>query len=183
MADLTLFPMLGRRWWILLARGIVAIVFGLLAFAWPGLTIIILTTLFAVYALVDGVFALVVGIHARWWVLAVVGILGILAGLFAFFYPGLTALTLLLIIAAWAVVRGVIEIAAAIQLRKVIANEWALILGGVFSVVFGIILFARPAVGALAVVWIIGAYALVIGIFLVMLSFRVKRHRHAVAAP
>jgi uncharacterized membrane protein HdeD (DUF308 family) len=179
VADLILFPVLGRRWWMLLVRGIVAIVFGLLAFAWPGLTIIILTALFAAYVLVDGVFALVVGIHTRWWVLALLGMLGIVAGFVAFFYPGLTALTLLLIIAAWAIVRGIIEIAAAIQLRKIIANEWALILAGICSVVFGILLFARPAVAALAVIWIIGAYALIIGIFLIVLSFQVKRHHRA----
>ncbi len=182
MADLILFPVLGRRWWILLVRGILAIVFGLLAFAWPGLTILILTTLFGAYAVVDGVFALIVGMHARWWVLALFGLLGIVAGLVAFFYPGLTALTLLLIIAAWAIVRGIIEIAAAIQLRKVIPNEWALILGGICSIVFGLILFARPAIGALAVIWIIGFYALIIGIFLIVLSFRVKGHQHAIAA-
>jgi uncharacterized membrane protein HdeD (DUF308 family) len=181
VANLILFPGLGRRWWILLVRGVIAVVFGLLAFAWPGLTIIILTALFAAYALVDGVFALLVGLHSRWWVLAMIGVLGIVAGLVAFLSPGLTALTLLLIIATWAILRGIIEIAAAIQLRKVIANEWALILGGICSVVFGIILFARPAVGALAVIWIIGAYALIIGIFLIILSFRVKRHQHAIA--
>jgi uncharacterized membrane protein HdeD (DUF308 family) len=181
VANLILFPGLGRRWWILLVRGIIAVVFGLLAFAWPGLTIIILTALFAAYALVDGIFALFVGLHSRWWVLAMIGVLGIVAGLVAFLSPGLTALTLLLIIATWAILRGIIEIAAAIQLRKVIANEWALILGGICSVVFGIILFARPAVGALAVIWIIGAYALIIGIFLIILSFRVKRHQHAIA--
>jgi uncharacterized membrane protein HdeD (DUF308 family) len=178
VTDVMLFPVLGRRWWILLVRGILAILFGLLAFAWPGLTILILTALFAAYALMDGVFALIIGIHTRWWFLALVGMLGIIAGLVAFFYPGLTALTLLLIIAGWAIVRGVVEIAAAIQLRKVIANEWALILAGLFSVVFGVILFARPLVGALAVIWIIGAYALIIGIFLIILSFKVKSHQH-----
>ena len=95
MPDLILFPGLGRRWWILLVRGIVAIIFGLLAFAWPGLTIIILTTLFAAYALVDGIFALIIGVHARWWLLALLGVLGILAGLFAFFYVCLHFLTYL----------------------------------------------------------------------------------------
>jgi uncharacterized membrane protein HdeD (DUF308 family) len=183
MADLILFPVLGRRWWMLLVRGIIAIVFGLMAFAWPGLTIIILTALFAAYALVDGIFALVVGVHSRWWVLAFLGGLGIIAGLLAFFYPGLTALTLLLIIASWAIVRGIIEIIAAIQLRKIIANEWALIVGGGCSVIFGVILLARPAAGALAVIWLIGAYSLVIGIFLIILSFRIKRHQHAIAVP
>jgi len=180
VANLVLFPVLGRRWWMLLLRGIIAIIFGLLAFAWPGLTLIILTALFGGYALVDGIFALVAGIHARWVVLALIGVLGIIAGLITFFFPGLTALTLLLIIAAWAIVRGIIEITAAIQLRKVIANEWALILGGICSVIFGLILFARPAAGALAVIWIIGAYALIIGVILILLSLRVRRH-HAVA--
>jgi uncharacterized membrane protein HdeD (DUF308 family) len=180
--NLTLFPVLRRRWWLLLVRGIITIVFGLSAFAWPGLTIIILTALFAAYALVDGIFALVVGVNSRWWILALLGTLGIIAGLIAFFYPGLTALTLLFVIAAWAIARGIMEIAAAIQLRKVITNEWALILGGICSVVFGLILFARPAAGALAVIWIIGAYALVIGTFLIILSFKLKRYHLAVGA-
>lgn len=183
MADLTLFPVLGQRWWMLLLRGILAIIFGLLAFTWPGLTVIILTALFAAYVLVDGVAALVIGIHSRWWTLVVVGALGIIAGFVAFLYPGLTALTLLLIIAAWAIVRGIIEIVAAIQLRRVMANEWLFILGGICSVIFGLILFANPAVGALSVIWIIGVYAFVLGVLLIMLSFRVKRHQAIVGLP
>ena len=183
MADLSLFPVLGRRWWLLLLRGILAIIFGVLAFLWPGLTIIILTALFAAFALVDGIVALVVGIHARWWMEALLGVLGIIAGILAFSFPHLTALTLLLIIAVWAIVRGIFEIAAAIQLRKVMANEWALIFAGVCSIIFGIILFARPAVGALAVVWIIGFWAFVLGIFEIMLSFKVRRHQQVLAVP
>jgi uncharacterized membrane protein HdeD (DUF308 family) len=161
---------------MLLLRGILAILFGLTAFAWPGVTLIILTTLFSVYAFVDGIFALVAGIHTKWTMLIVLGIIGILAGILSFAFPGATAVTIVFIIAAWAVIRGATEIAAAVQLRKVIPNEWALILGGSLSVLFGVLLFARPAVGILTVIWIIGAYALVIGILLVAVSFRIKRH-------
>jgi len=182
MAHVSLFPILGRRWWMLLLRGITAVLFGLLAFAWPGLTIVVLTAVFAAYALVDGMLALVAGIQARWWSVAIFGAVGVLAGLIAFLAPGLTALTLLFLIAAWAIVRGVLEIAAAIHLRKAISNEWMLIIGGVCSVVFGLILFAQPGSGALAVIWIIGAYSLVIGIFLIILSLRIKSHHHALAS-
>jgi uncharacterized membrane protein HdeD (DUF308 family) len=108
--------------------------------------------------------------------LSVLGAIGIVAGILAFFYPGVTAITLLFIIAAWAIVRGAAEIAAAVQLRKVIPNEWALIVGGVLSVLFGVILFANPAVGALAVIWVIGTYAILIGLLLTVAAFRVKRH-------
>lgn len=180
MANVALFPVLGQRWWMLLIRGIAAILFGVAAFTWPGLTILILTTIFGVYAIVDGVLALIVGVHARWWLLAAAGVLGIVIGLVAFFYPGLTALTLLLIIAVWAILRGALELVAAVELRRVIANEWALIIAGVCSLAFGILLFARPAAGALAVIWIIGAYAMLIGFFLVLLAFRVRRHHHTV---
>jgi len=166
---------------MLLIRGIIAILFGLLAFTWPGLTLVVLTALFAAYAFVDGIVAMTVGFHSRWWSLVFLGLLGVLAGLVAFFYPGMTALTLLYLIGAWAFIRGIIEIAAAIQLRKVISNEWALILGGICSILFGIILFARPGVGILAVIWIIGVYALIIGIFLVSLSFKLKSHQARVA--
>lgn len=181
MADLVLFPVLGRRWWMLLIRGVLAILFGLAAFTWPSLTLLVLITIFGIYAFIDGVLALVIGIHARWWILVAVGVAGILIGLIAFFRPGLTALTLLLFIAVWAVLRGAIELFAAVQLRKVIANEWALIIAGLCSVAFGVLLFARPAAGALAVIWIIGAYALIVGVFLVLLAFRVKRHHNTAA--
>jgi uncharacterized membrane protein HdeD (DUF308 family) len=176
MATLVVFPNLGQKWWVLLLRGIFAILFALIAFAWPGVTLLILTTLFAVYAFLDGIFAVAAGIHFRWTMLVVLGIIGIIAGLLAFFFPGVTALTLVFIIAAWAIIRGAAEIAAAVQLRKVIPNEWSLILGGVLSVLFGVLLFAWPAVGVLTVIWIIGIYALLAGILLIMAGFRVKTH-------
>lgn len=164
-------------WWALLLRGIAAIVFGVLAFVWPGITLTALVFLWGAYALVDGVFSTIAGVRShgestRWWVLLIEGILGIAAGVIAFLIPGITALILLLLIAAWAIVTGVFEIAAAIQMRKYIRGEWLLILAGIASIIFGVLLFINPSAGALAVVWLIGAYAIVFGILLVALSLR-----------
>jgi uncharacterized membrane protein HdeD (DUF308 family) len=164
-------------WWALLLRGIVAIAFGVLAFVWPGITLTVLVLLWGAYALVDGAFSVAAGVRAhgenkRWWVLLLEGILGVAAGIVAFVIPGITALVLLLLIAAWAIVTGVFEIVAAIQMRKYIKGEWLLILAGIASVVFGVLLFINPAAGALAVVWLIGAYAIVFGILLIALSLR-----------
>lgn len=172
---------LAKNWWALLLRGIASIVFGVLAFAWPGITILSLVILYGAYALVDGAFALYAAISgnggagSRWW-LAIVGIAGILAGLYAFFLPGAAALILLTLIAAWAVVSGVFEIVGAIRLRKEIDNEWMLILHGVLTVLFGVVLFAMPGAGAIAMIWVIGAYAIAAGVILSALAFRLKRH-------
>jgi uncharacterized membrane protein HdeD (DUF308 family) len=176
VAGFVIHPRFGQRWWMLLLRGLLAVLFGIVAFAMPVWTILVLTTVFAAFALIDGIIAVMAGVHARWPLLIVLGVIGILAGLFAFFYPGPTAVTLLFIIAAWAIVRGAAEIAAAVQLRKVIPNEWSLILGGIFSVLFGVLLFANPAAGAISVIWIIGTYAIIIGLLLVYAAFRVKNH-------
>ena len=111
----------------------------------------------------------------RWW-LAIVGIAGVLAGLVAFFLPGLTALTLLLLIGAWAIVSGLFEIVGAIRRRKEIDNEWMLILHGAITVLFGVLLMAMPGPGALALIWVIGAYAIAGGILLTVLAFRLKKH-------
>lgn len=161
---------------MLLIRGALAILFGLIAFIVPGLTVLFLTYLFAAYALGDGIFALIAGLHWKLWMLSLLGVVGILAGLLTFFYPAVTAITLLFFIAAWAIIRGAAEIATAVQLRKVIPNEWALILGGSLSVLFGVLLFANPTVGALSVIWIIGVYALIFGVLLVITAFRLKNH-------
>ncbi len=161
---------------MLLLRGIVAILFGILAFAWPTLTVVILTTIFAVYAFVDGILALVAGLTARWPIVTILGVIGILIGLLAFFFPGAIAVTLVFVIAAWAVLRGAAEIAAAVELRRTIPNEWSMILDGILSVLFGVLLFAYPAAGALSVIFIIGAYAIIIGILRIVVAFRVKRH-------
>ena len=173
---------LAKNWWLLLLRGIAAIVFGLLAFAWPGLTLLTLILFYGAFALVDGVLAIVAAITGgapapRWW-LAIVGLLGIAAGLLTFLMPGLTAVVLLLFIAGWAIATGVLEIIGAIKLRKEIDNEWLLILGGIISVLFGVSMMVAPGAGALALVWVIGAYSVVIGAIFVALAFRLRKHAH-----
>jgi uncharacterized membrane protein HdeD (DUF308 family) len=174
---------LAKNWWLLLLRGIAAIIFGLLAFAWPGLTLLTLILFYGAFALVDGVLAIVAAMTggvpgSRWW-LAIVGLLGIAAGLLTFLTPGLTALVLLFFIAGWAIVTGVFEIIGAIKLRKEIDNEWLLILGGIISVLFGVGMMLAPGAGALALVWVIGAYSVVMGVIFVALAFRLKKHTHS----
>ncbi|MCA3555599.1 HdeD family acid-resistance protein [Aestuariivirga sp.] len=174
---------LARHWWALALRGVAAIVFGVLAFAWPGITILSLVMLYGAYALVDGVFSVFAAISGgtpapRWW-LAVVGVLGILAGIIAFANPVLVGFYLLWFIGAWAIVSGVMEIIGAIRLRKEIDNEWWLILHGAISVLFGIFLFAEPLTSALALIWVIGAYAIAAGGMMIALAFRLKGHAKA----
>jgi uncharacterized membrane protein HdeD (DUF308 family) len=164
-------------WWALVLRGIAAIAFGVFAFLWPNITLTVLVLLWGAYAVIDGVIAIAAGIkshgeYKRWWVLLLEGILSITAGVLAFVIPGITAVVLLILIGAWAIVTGAFEIAAAIQLRKYITGEWLLALAGVASVIFGIALFLNPAAGAVALVWLIGAYAIVFGVLLVALGLR-----------
>jgi uncharacterized membrane protein HdeD (DUF308 family) len=140
----------------------------------PNLTLVTLVLLYGIYALADGLTALWVGGKSRTWWLALAGVLSVIVGICAFVYPGITTVALLYLIAAWAIVRGIFEIVAAIQLRKEISNEWMLILGGVLSITFGVVLVASPAAGALAMVWLIGAYALVFGIMMIVLAFRLR---------
>jgi len=174
---------LADNWWLLLLRGIAAIVFGVLAFIWPGITLLTLTLLFGAYALADGVLALWAAITGgandvppRAW-LAIVGVAGILSGLMAFFWPGVTAFVLLMLIASWSIVIGAMQIVGAIQLRKEIDGEWLLVLSGLLSIAFGVILMMQPDAGALAVVWIIGWYALLIGVLMSVLAFRLKKYK------
>jgi uncharacterized membrane protein HdeD (DUF308 family) len=166
-------------WWALVLRGIAAILFGVLAFVWPHITLTALVFLWGAYALVDGVFAIMAGIkthseNKRWWVLLLEGIISVIAGAVAFILPGMTALILLILIAAWSIVTGVFEIAAAIQLRKHVTGEWLMALAGILSVLFGVVLLINPLAGALAVVWLIGAYAIVFGVLLVGLGVRLR---------
>jgi uncharacterized membrane protein HdeD (DUF308 family) len=166
----------GSWGWIVL-RGVVAILFGLTAFVMPGVTLAALGSVWGLYALAEGLFALIAGLRIRdggkpMWALVVIGLLGIAAGILTFVWPGMTALVLLSFIALWALAIGIFQIAAAIRLRKVIANEWMLGLGGLLSVGFGLLMLAQPGAAALAVVWIIGWYATLFGVLLVMLGFR-----------
>lgn len=174
---------LAKNWWMLLLRGIAAIIFGGLALAWPGMTLLTLVLFYGAYALIDGVLAIGAAIAGgtllpRWW-LAVVGLLGIGAGLLTFMMPGLTTIVLLYLIAGWAIATGVFQIIGAIRLRKEIDNEWFLILGGIVSVLFGAAMMVAPGAGALALITVIGIYALFIGVLLVALSFRLKKHVHS----
>ena len=183
--DLMLLQTLSQNWWLILLRGICAILFGLLAFAWPGMTLWVLVVLYGVYALVDGVLALVAAcsggnVAPRWW-LILIGILGLAVGCMTFFYPAVTAIVLLVFIAIWSIVQGVFAIAGAIQLRKEIDNEWLLILNGILSILFGVFVLISPGAGALAIAWVIGAYAIAFGILLVGFSMRLRKHRRTAA--
>jgi uncharacterized membrane protein HdeD (DUF308 family) len=171
---------MAHNWWTLLLRGVIAVIFGALCFVFPRLTLLVLAIMFGAYALVDGVFALVSAVsapkgEARWWVTLLEGVVGILVGVLTFIMPGLTALGLLYLIAAWAIITGVFEIMAAIRLRKVIAGEWLLILGGAASVLFGLLIAAMPGAGALAVVWWVGLYAIIFGVLYIALALRLHK--------
>jgi uncharacterized membrane protein HdeD (DUF308 family) len=174
-----------RNWWALALRGALAVLFGVLAFVMPGLTVAFLIALFGAYALIDGVLAIVAGVkaaehHERFGSLLLRGILGIAAGIVAFIFPGPTAVVLTLMIAAWAIVTGVLEIVAAVHLHRA-HGEWLLIVNGALSVLFGLLLVIVPAIGILTLVWIIGGYAIVSGIIMLMLGFRL-RARHVRSA-
>ena len=175
----TVADLLAENWWLLALRGVAAILFGILAFIWPGITLVALVYLFGAYAFANGILSFAVAFKGRRGrrhsaALIFGGIVSIITALITFFLPGITALGLVLLIAAWAIANGVAEIAAAIRLRKVISNEWLLVLAGILSIVFGIILLFQPGVGALALVFWIGAWMIVIGVLLCILAFRVR---------
>jgi len=170
---------LARNWWTLMLRVVLAMLFGIAAFAWPGLTLGTLVLLFGAYALVDGAFAVAAALVGRtggmpWWAMLVEGLIGIAVGVATVVWPGITALALLFIIAAWSVATGIFEIVAAIRLRREIQGEWALVPSGVLSVLFGIALAIFPGFGALALVWYIGGYAIAFGALLTALGLRVR---------
>jgi len=173
---------LAKNWWLLLLRGIAGIIFGVLAFVWPGITLLTLIIFYGAYALVDGIFAIAAAIRggeaqSRWW-LILIGILGIAAGLLTFLWPGLTALALAMFIGVWSLIHGIFEIVGAIKIRKEIDNEWWLILSGALSVLFGLVMLLMPGAGALALVWVIGAYSIIFGVLFVAFAYRLKKHSH-----
>ena len=175
---------LARNWWALAVRGVLAVLFGLIAFIMPGVTLAAIVLLFGAYAIVDGVFSIVAGVraaerHERWWPLMLEGIVDLVAGVIAFVWPAATALALLFLVAFWAIVTGVLEIVAAIRLRKDMKGEWLLILNGILSLLFGGVLLALPAAGLLVIVWWIGAYAIVFGIVLIALAFKLRARHQA----
>jgi len=179
---------LADHWWVVLIRGAAAVLFGVLALVWPGLTLAVLIALFGAYALVDGVSDIFAAVargreHRPWGVLAFEGVVGVGAGVVTFLWPGVTAVALIVIIAVWAVFTGVLEIAAGVRIRREVRGEWILYLAGAASVLFGLFLMISPGSGALALTWLIGAYALAFGVILVVLAFRLRNMRGRLGAP
>jgi len=174
-----LIEALKRHWWIPVIRGIAAIVFGIIAFVYPGLTIATLVLFFGAWVLIDGIFRIVGAIGHRasdsdWGWQLVIGLLGIVVGLLTFHAPQITALALVIYIAAWALMIGASEIAAAVKLRREIKGEWFLILMGLASIVFAVLLLWNPVAGAAAVTWLIAWYALVLGVLAIFFGFRLR---------
>lgn len=178
---------LGRNWGWVALRGVVAVLFGIFAFVWPGKTLAAVVLVFGAFALADGILSLIAAFKVRdqgkpFWSLLIVGLLGIAAGAATFFWPGMTALVLITFIGAWALVMGIFEIVAAIRLRKEIEGEWLLGLSGLLSVLFGLFVLFQPGAGALALIWVIGGYALFFGVLLIVLAFKLKGHGGRAAA-
>jgi uncharacterized membrane protein HdeD (DUF308 family) len=175
-----MLALLSRHWWVFAIRGIAAILFGVLAFVWPGLTLVVLVALFAAYAFVDGIALLVSLIrgdpqarrHA--WSVGIMGALGVVAGIVAFVLPGLTALSLLYVVAFWSVALGVFQVIAAIRLRREIEGELWMAIGGVLAIAFGIYLVALPGAGLLSLIWLVGLWAVVFGISSLVLAWRLR---------
>jgi uncharacterized membrane protein HdeD (DUF308 family) len=172
--------LLAQRWWTFVLRGIAAIAFGVLTFIWPGVSILSLVLLFGAYAIVNGAFNLALAARGpagedRWGSMVFEGAASIVAGVLTIIWPGISALVLLFLIAAWAIVTGVAQVVSAIRLRKHIRNEWLLGVMGVLSVVFGVLLMIFPGAGALAVVIWIGAYAVVIGALMIALGIKLRQ--------
>jgi uncharacterized membrane protein HdeD (DUF308 family) len=169
-----------RYWWLWLLRGVAAVLFGIVAFALPGITLAVLIIIAGAYLLVDGIFTIVAalrvrGRYERWWLTLLEGVFDVIAGALIFFWPGITALVLIWLIAAWAVATGILMILAAIRLRLEIAGEWLLGLGGVLSILLGVLLFLAPRAGLIIWVWMIGFYALFFGVLQIALALRLRR--------
>lgn len=167
-----------QNWWVLVVRGALAVLFGVLAYAWPGATIASFVFLFGAYTLVDGVASLAAAFRpapgeSRGW-LAVAGILGVLAAIVVFAMPVASAAILFYVVALWAVASGIADVIGAISLRKVVTGEWMLALSGVLSILLGVYMFARPVAGLLGLVWAISLYAIAAGIALILAGFRVR---------
>ncbi|MGD0050196.1 MAG: HdeD family acid-resistance protein [Vulcanimicrobiaceae bacterium] len=170
---------LTRRWWLFLIRGLAAVVFGILALIWPGIALGALTIVFGAYAFVDGVFAFAAAVSgtagSRWWVFMIEGIVGLIVAFFVLTEPVLSAISLVYVVAIWAIVTGAVEIVAGVQLRDMISNEWLYVLAGIVSIAFGILVLRDPSSGALAVVWLIAYYAILFGILQLAFSYRLNR--------
>lgn len=169
-----------HTWWVLLLRGLSAIAFGVLTLLQPTVTMTWLLLFFAFYTLADGALGVWTAIAGRkddenWTVMLLWGLVGIVVGILVLAAPGITVLALLFYIALWAIATGILEIVAAIRLRKEIEGEWLLILGGLASVLFGVFLLSQPGAGAISLAWLIASFAIVFGIILSLLSFKVRK--------
>lgn len=170
---------LTRNWWLVALRGLLAILFGVAAFVWPGLTWLVLILMFGVYAILDGIFAMVSGVFQsryspRWWVFLVEGFISLIAGVIVLLQPGLAGIALVFVIAVWAVLTGLLEVIAAIRLRREIRNEWMLGFGGFLSIMLGLLMLIQPAAGGIVITLMVGAYALIFGMLLIALSLRLR---------
>lgn len=183
----SMLRILADNWWLLLLRGIAAVIFGVLAFFMPGLTLFSLIILFGAFALMDGIFALwtaftggkaVSELTPRWW-LILIGVLGLATAAITVLYPITTGLVLLYFIAGWAIASGIFTIVGAVALRKEIEGEWMLVANGLLSILIGLFMFVSPGAGALALAWLIGIYALIFGVILVALSLRLRKFKSA----
>ena len=175
-----MLSLLARNWWLVEIRGVAAIAFGLLAFLWPGLTLLVLVTLFAAYMLIDGI-ALLVSLRraepatsGHRLAVALMGILGVAVGIATIVWPTITALALLYLVAFWAITLGLVQVIAAIRLRRDISGELWFVVGGMLTVVFGVFILAFPGSGLLSLVWIVGAWAIVFGITNLVLAWRLR---------
>lgn len=171
--------LIAKSWWAFELRGLITIIFGLIALLFPGITLGALIVVFGIYAIGEGVSMLIAAFNKRytqhWQITLFVGLLGLAAGIVALVWPGLTAVSLLAVIAAWALLTGILEIVGALRLRKEITGEWSLILSGIVSLVFAVLLMTNPMAGALAMVWLIGIYAIICGVLFMILGVKVHR--------
>ncbi|MFI2812167.1 MULTISPECIES: HdeD family acid-resistance protein [Microbulbifer] len=186
MATRPVLRVLTENWWVLLLRGVCAVLFGILAFIWPGLSLLTLVILFGAFVFADGFLALVAAVLGRhestplWW-LIIAGLVSVAAGIATFIYPQVTGLVLMIFIGSWALVRGVFEVIGAIRLRQEIQQEWLLIASGLLSVIFGIAVLVSPGAGALALLWVIAGYAIAFGLLEIWLALRLRKYGRAAA--
>ena len=178
---------LSRYWWMTLLRGVISILFGIVVFTRPLISLVTLTLLFGAFVLFDGIVHVASAFggrreNERWWVLLLTGLCGIAVGVLTFINPAITAFALLFYIAVWAIAVGLLEIVAAVRLRKEIEGEFWLILAGAVSIAFGVLLLTRPGAGALSVLWLIGGYAIASGVILIALAFRARTFVHRVVS-
>ena len=168
-----------KRWWVFALRGLIAVALGIIALVNPGIALLTLIIIFGIYSFVDGLFDVIISISNRkdnekWWALLIAGIASVVIGVISLSNPSITGIALVYLIAVKALINGVLEIAAAIELRHFIEGEWMMVISGILSILFGIVLFASPNQGALAMLWVIGIFAIVIGVWLIIFAFHLR---------